>query len=484
MRASWQGEIWLRLKNGESKPLKSTINLVKDVDGKIINHVIVMSSNLESSSENGLTHVNYISLTNLPNESLFKDRLKNAIDRAQRNEAQLAVLLVDFRDFSEINDKYGYDVGDSVLQAIAKRLKYNVRESDTVGHCSGDNFAVLLEDLTEVQQAGIVAQKIITTLAEDYVVERQGIHLEASIGISISPADGVSIEELMIKAGHALKQAQQISGSTFKLQSSELDADAHIWLQTEQKLHKALRNNEFFVQYLPQISLSDKPVRVSLEALVRWQHDGQNISLPSKFLLNAEQSGFMSAIGYRVIDMAFDAFRQWLKKDYSINKLFINICQTQIDEDLYDFILDKCEKYDIPCGRIGLDFSERNFVNSTHEQKNIIKQLQDKGFYICVDDFGSGTASLSCLMNCPVDAIKVDQSLIVRSQSSDDTLSLLKGLLALAEKMDIDIIAECIETEAQFEQLKQIGCQHMQGYYFSQPLTSDNVPDYIKHNSG
>jgi diguanylate cyclase (GGDEF)-like protein/PAS domain S-box-containing protein len=479
-KGHWQGDLWHRTKAGETRPLTSTINVVKDEHGKITNHVIFMAPGASQVNEESSHKANYTGLTGLPNRSLFMDRLKYAIDRSQRSDKQLALLLVDFRNFGEINDKYGYDIGDSVLRAVAKRLKYNVRESDCVAHFCSDDFAVFLEDLSDVQQAGVVAQKIISTLAEGYQVEDREIRLEVSIGISITPTDGVTVDSIIERAGLALKQAQQESGNHFKFRSRQLDVDAHVWLQTEQKLHRALRNNELFVSYLPQYNTLDGIKVEAVEALVRWRYDDSTILLPESFLPTAEQSGFIGAIGFRVISMALSELNGWMAQGLAVKHLHLNVCHTQIDEDLLVFLVDKCEKYQVPFDMIVLDFTESKFVNVTNEHRKILENLQALGFSICIDDFGSGAASLSCMLQCSVNAIKIDPALVARSHSSPGALNLLKGILALTEKLDIVVIAEGIESEAQFTQLQQLGCCHMQGLYFGEPLMSQDVPQLFK----
>ena len=478
----WLGDIWHRTKSGETRPLKSTINVVKDEHGKVTNHVIFMTPGASDVDGESGHKANYTGLTGLPNRSLFADRLKYAIDRAQRSEKQLALLLVDFRDFSEINAEYGYDVGDSVLKAIAKRLKYNVRESDCVAHFSADDFAIFLEDLSDVKQTGIVAQKIISTLTEAYQVEDNEIRLEVSIGISITPVDGLTVDSLLERAMLALKNAQQNSGNQFRFRSAQLDSDAHVWLQTEQKLHRALRNDEIFVEYLPQYHTASEPRFEALEALVRWRHDDQTTLMPEDFLPTAEQSGFIGALGGRVIDMSLAQMGAWLKSGLDVSKLHINVCQTQIDDDLSVFLKDKCEKYHVPCDRVVLDFTESKFINITKEQKNLVEQLQSSGFEICIDDFGSGAASLSCLVQCTINAIKIDPALVARAGSSPAALKLLKGILALTERIDITVIAEGVESESQYQQLHQLGCQHMQGHYFSKALKPEDVTQLF-HNT-
>ena len=476
----WQGEIWHRLKDGETRPLKSIINVVKDEAGRISNFVVFMTPAISYRDEEASRKANYTGLTSLPNKSLFADRMQYAIDRCQRSDKQLALLLVDFRNFSDINAEHGYDVGDHVLKAIAKRLKYNVRESDCVAHFSADDFAVFLEDLSDVQQTGTVAQKIISTLAESYQVDDQEIKLEVSIGIAIAPVDGVRVEHLMDKASVALRNAQQVSGNQFKFCSSELDADAQFWLQMEQNLHKALRNDELFVIYLPQYAVGNLLQPEAVEALVRWKYDGDRPAMPEHFLPTAEQCGFIGAIGHRVITKSIATLSAWAQQQVPHVPLHINICPTQIDDEFVDFVIQTCNDYVVDAKQICFDMTENKFINLTHEQRKWLQKLHDLGFRICIDDFGSGSASLSCLLQCPVDAIKIDPGLVARAVTDTGAMSLLQGILSLATTLDIEAIAEGVETEQQYELLNRLGCRHMQGYYLSEELLPDQIPQLFK----
>jgi diguanylate cyclase (GGDEF)-like protein/PAS domain S-box-containing protein len=474
----WQGEIWHRLKNGVTRPLNASVNIVKNNNGKIINHVVSMSPRI-NQDDNDLAD-KYTGLTNLPNKSLFIDRLKNAIERSQRSDKQLAVLLIDFGEFSKVNDEHGYDTGDLILQAIAKRLKYNIRESDMAAHFSKDDFAVLLEDLADIQQTGIVAQKIISTLAESYQVDDQEVDLKVSIGISVSPNDGIEAALLLEMADTALKSAQSKEGNNFELTSSYLNESAHIWLQTEENLHKAIKNDEFVVHYLPQIKTDSVCEVEAVEALVRWKPEEKDLLLPLKFLPNAERSGFINVIGYKVIDMALSQYSKWMQSELSIERLWINIYESQIDIEFLDYLIEKCDHFKLPYNKIALDFKESQLNRSGTRQIDILRNLRDKGFYICVDDFGSGNASLACLLQCPVDAIKIDSALINNIVNSLEASDLLKGIMALTDKLNIDVIAEGVETQDQFNKLTELGCQHMQGYYFSRPVKADDIEEVIK----
>jgi len=477
----WKGEIWHRLKDGQSRPLSASINSIRNENTNVSSYVVMLTPRHTQVIEQEDT-IQFVELTELPNKSLFVNRLQNAIDRAQRNKNRLGIILIDFKDFSDINSQYGYDLGDQLLKAISKRLKYNTRDSDTISHFSSDDFAVLIEDLGNIQQIGIVAQKLLSTLSEAYQTSEHTIELHVSMGISIYPDDGDFADQLITRAQAALTTAQYFEGNHFELTSASMNYNAKMWLQTEAKLHKALRSDEFFLSYLPHINTNTNKIE-SLEALVRWQDPEQGCLLPSQFLPGAEKSGFIGAIGIHVIEMALKQYRSWLDLKLSIPRLTINISYTQLDSDLSDILIEKCDKYEIDYAKIGLEFSEKSFTSISDSQRAILKQLQNSRFHICIDDFGSANTSLSCLLHCTVTEIKIDPIFISKTYESSDAKNLLTGIVSLCKSQNIQIIAEGIEEKKDRDYLSSFGINHMQGYLFTEPLTADYVKKYINRLS-
>ena len=480
-KGHWQGEVWCRQHDGKTFPLSASIHIIKSADETIINHVLLLSPKVNVDEYSDASN-NYSALTHLPNKNLYLDRLSYAIERNNRNEKELAILMIDFRNFSQINQQFGYDVGDRILQSIAKRLKYCIRESDTIAHIESDDFVLLLEDLVDIKQAGIVAQKIISTLSEDYHVDNYEIPLEVSIGISISPADGKNAHDLMEKAQQALQQAQEKEGNTFRLTSNQLNQNAHIWLQTDEKLLTALKRNEFINVYQPILDTKSNKV-IGIETLLRWQHPDHGDLLPTDFLPNAEKSGFISAIGEKSIDTAFADFSTWKKLTSHTCRLFLNISLSQINEDLLKHLLSACQQHNIPNNEIALDFSEQSLLNCATEEIKILQKIRQHDFYLCIDNYGIG-ASLECLLQCPPSAIKIDHSFIHRSEQNSQADIVLHGLTLLAHKLDIDVIAEGIEKSSQLERLNKTYVHLMQGYYFSAALSASDMTNYINQHNG
>jgi len=473
----WKGEIWHRLKNGESRPLSCSINSIRNTNTNVSSYVVMLAPR-HSQIVDQHNSIHFIELTELPNKSLFIDRLQNAIDRAQRNKNRLGIMLIDFQNFSNINAIYGYDLGDKMLKAIAKRLKYNTRDSDTIGHFSSDDFAVLIENLNDIQQIGIVAQKLISTLSEDYQTTEHTIQIDVSMGISIYPDDSSVANELIEKAQSALSNAQAIEGNNFELTSDSMNHKAKIWLQKEAELHEALRKNEFFLAYLPHVNTQTNCVE-SLEVLVRWNHPQHGWLLPVQFLPGAEKSGFIGAIATNIIDMAFKQYRFWLNQHSEFPRLTLNLCLSQIDADLSDILTEKCDKYKIPYANISLEFSEENFLNITDVQRTILQQIQEKQFHIGIDDFGSSNASLNALLYCAFSEIKIDPILISKTHESTSAKNLLHGIVSLCQAQNIQIIAEGIETQEDKDYILKFNINHMQGYFFSKPLLAKEVTHYI-----
>jgi diguanylate cyclase (GGDEF)-like protein/PAS domain S-box-containing protein len=477
----WKGEIWHRLKDGQSRPLSASINSIRSNNSSVSSYVVMLAPRHSQviSQEN---NIHLVDLTELPNKSLFIDRLQNAIDRAQRNKNRLGIMLIDFKDFSAINSRYGFDLGDKLLKAISKRLKYNTRDSDTISHFSSDDFAVLIEDLGDIQQIGIVAQKLLSTLSEAYQTSKHTVELDVSMGISIFPDDETSSVQLLSKAQSALNNAQKIQGNHFELCSASMNQKANMWLKKESDLHKALRNDEFFLAFIPLINTQTNTL-CSMEALLRWEHPQQGCLLPGQFLPGAEKSGFIGAIASKVIEMALKQYRIWLDSDLPVPRLNLNISQSQIDTDFAQILIKKCSQHNISHDKIGLEISEKNFTNTSVIQQAIIKNLQLEKFHICIDDFGSDKSSLNCLLQCQLSEIKIDPGFIANTHKSIQANNLLTGLVSLCHSQNIQLIAEGVETQNDRDYLQSFNINQMQGYLFSYPLISDDATKYIEQFS-
>ncbi len=476
----WRGEIWHRLKTGQSRPLQATINIIQR-EGANSSYVIMLSHKTTDQYGEG-QQTNIIELTQLPNKILFMDRLSNAIERARRNQNRLGVILIDFHKFSKINTEYSYETGDRILIAISKRLKYNTRNTDTVSHFESDNFAILIEDLSDIQQMGIVLQKLMTTLSEDYQSPDGIISMNVSLGVSIYPEDGEHNHTLLEQASDALSRAQQSSESHFEMTNSSMNQLANLWLETEATMHSALRRHEFTLNFMPVIDTTENQV-VSVEALVRWNHPEFGELLPQQFLPAAEQSGFIGAIGMAVVTQALKQLRLWLDKNIDIKHMSLNISQSQLDADFFEILTEKCNELNIPHHLVSLEFSEINFIDCTEHQQYFINELYNAGFFLVVDDFGVTHKSLGCILQARVHQLKLHPSLLLNAQQDDHAQRTLQAVLALSEKLDIQLVAEGIETEDEYAYLRSLDITSMQGHYFNQPFDAPTFEQFITHYS-
>ncbi len=474
----WKGEVWHRLKNGQSRPLNATINIIISENSKSSYVVMLSLKHVEIFSLENRAH--FVELTQLPNKSLFLDRLQISIERAKRNKKRLALVFIDFRNFSSVNKQYSYDLGDKILAAISKRLKYNTRSTDTIGHLSSDDFAILFEDLTDIQQMGIVLQKLISTLSEDYQTSSETISLDVSMGVSIFPEDGTTEKELYTQAKNALAKAEQLQGNHFQFTNTNMNQLANLWLDTESNLHSALRHHEFTMKYLPVINSKNNSL-FQLEALIRWDHPEFGCLLPQQFIPAAEQSGFIGAIGTYIIDHTLSQLRIWLDHNLPIQRLSINISASQLDSDFPEILIDKCATNNLNHELIALEFSEQKFLHCTDIQRKLIARLKESGFYIILDDFGLSNRSLGCLLQSDINALKIHQNLMIDAQRDRKSKKLLTGITALCHSMGIDIIAEGVESQPECAYLQSMNIYLMQGHHFFQPLLIDEVPGILEH---
>jgi len=319
-------------------------------------------------------------------------------------------------------------------------------------------------------------------LSEAYQTSQHTIELDVSMGISICPDDGNQADQLLARAQTALQTAQHYQNSHFELTSASMNHTAKMWLQTEAKLHNALRSNEFVLSYLPQINTDNNHID-SIEALVRWNHPEQGCLLPKQFLPGAETSGFIGAIGISVFEIALKQYRIWLDQNLPIPRITLNISHSQIDTDLPDTLIQICDKYNVNYAKVGLEFSEKSFVSTTNTQRAILQQIQNSNFHICIDDFGSDNSSLSCLLHCTVTEIKIDPGFIAKTRESKEARNLLTGIVSLCKSQNIQVIAEGIESETDRDYIHEFSIHHMQGFLFSHPMNADKVSKYIKRTT-
>jgi diguanylate cyclase (GGDEF)-like protein/PAS domain S-box-containing protein len=414
-------------------------------------------------------------LTGLPNRSLFKQSLAQAVQRAERSGKFLSVLFLDLDRFKNINDSLGHETGDQVLRAVAERLAGCVRQVDVVSRFGGDEFAVLIEGLTAEDQAGAVARKIVDALAKPLVLAGRQYRPAASIGISTYPSDGRDVLSLQKNADIAMYRAKEEGRGTFKFYSEQLNTHSIQRLEFESNLNGALNNKEFALYYQPKVELASGRI-AGVEALIRWVSPQFGFVSPADFIAIAEETGLIVPMGRWVVQTACVQSRAWQKGGLPPLSIAVNISARQMaDRGLVDFIVDTMTRTGLTAESLELEITESAVMSDQDHAEKVLNQLKALGFRLTMDDFGTGYSSLAYLKRFPFDSVKIDQSFVRGIPANRDDCAIVEAIVAMARSLELKVVAEGVETQEQSEFLRGIGCDQIQGYVFSKPIPSAEI---------
>jgi diguanylate cyclase (GGDEF)-like protein len=418
--------------------------------------------------------VHHDTLTNLPNRLLLLDRLSRMILKAKRNRSYVAVLFLDLDRFKKINETLGHDIGDQLLQAVAERLQNCVRKSDTVARLGGDEFAVLLDDLHDVKFVVMIGRKILQVISKPIIIQDYELYITGSIGISLFPDDSEDVDDLLRCADTALYRAKDAGKNNYQYYTTDMNARAFEFLLLESGLRKALDNNEFVLYYQPLFNLKTSRL-IGMEALLRWQHPEKGMIAPGDFIPLAEETGLIEPIGEWVLRTACTQNKQWQDEGYSQVKVLVNMsarqfCKKNITELIGDILLETGLSPDY----LGIEITESVIMQNVKSTITKLKQMRKMGISLSLDDFGTGYSSLSYLKLFPVDNLKIDRSFVFNITSDPTDAAIAASVILLAHSMNIEVVAEGVETEEQLEVLRRQGCDHVQGFLFSQPLAAED----------
>lgn len=412
----------------------------------------------------------YDPLTALPNRILLRERLSQAIKQAHRNKRKVALLFLDLDHFKQVNDTLGHIVGDTILQKTSEHLLASVREVDTVARSGGDEFLILLPDISGRREASVVAEKIIRLLSYPFQFEGHDIFLGGSIGITLAPDDGKAETELIKNADMALYKAKDKGRSTYCFFSEKMEQKAQTRALLEWDLRKALEKEQLHVYYQPVIHLESLKT-VSLEALIRWNHPREGLLPPKHFIYLAEESQLISQIGDWVLQTACIQMKHW-QETYGINhSISVNLSTRQFK---YDGLLESLslglEQSGLSPELLTLEITESLMFSPLEEMVEKLERLKKLGIKLSIDDFGTGYSSLSYLSRLPVDLLKIDKSFIDNLTNHDEKKTMVESIVKLGQSMKLKIIAEGIENHEDLNDLRALRCDMGQGYYFSKPL--------------
>jgi diguanylate cyclase (GGDEF)-like protein len=422
----------------------------------------------------------YDSLTTLPNRSMFSKLLNHAISLARRDGTQLAVLFVDLDRFKNINDTLGHEAGDLLLQEVGKRLQGCLRESDTVARLGGDEFVILLPALGDGADVEVVAHKILAATSKSFVALGQEFRVTASVGVSTYPKDGDDEQSLMKNADIAMYQAKEEGKNNFQYYSVQMNTNSFERLALESSLRRALEHDEFRLHYQPKIDARSDRI-VGVEALLRWQHPELGMVAPTKFLPVAEETGLIVSIGKWVLKTACTQNVAWQQRGLPHLNIAVNLSRRQFsDEGLLRDITAILEETGMSPDLLELEITESTLMHDVDKAMRTLKAFRDMGVRLAIDNFGAGYSSLSNLRRFPVDTIKIDGSFIRDLSNDAENRGIAETIIATGKTLSLTIVAECVETKAQADFLRERACDEFQGFYFSKAVTAGKFVELLE----
>ena len=478
----WQGEIWNRRKNGEIFPEWLTINVIRDEDGSISQYAAIFSDITErKKTEERIKNLAYFDvLTGLPNRRLLTDRLQVAIANAHRHDHQLAIMFLDLDLFKRINDSLGHGVGDQVLIETAGRISHCIREGDTVARLGGDEFTILLPEIDHLEDAAKLAERLITQVKQPFLIDDHELYVTTSIGIAVYPDDGDSVESLIKNADTAMYRAKDLGRNSFQLYTPAMNARSFERLAMEASLRHAVTRGEFRLAYQVKVDL-DSGRMSGVEALVRWHHPEMGLVSPADFIPLAEDMGVISDIGEWVLREACRQCKHWHDLGLPPVRVAVNVSALQFRETkVPDVVARALRDTGLDPQFLELELTETVLMQRVDEVVEVLKELRAMGIRISIDDFGTGYSSLSYLKRMPIDALKVDRSFVNDIFDEDDTVTedgaeIVSTIINLAHNLRLKAIAEGVETAAQAAFLRSKGCDEVQGFLISRPVSGEDL---------
>lgn len=421
-------------------------------------------------------------LTGLPNRELLLDRIQQEIYKADRAHNTLAVLFIDLDRFKQINDSLGHAAGDKVLGVAATRLKEAVRHDDTVSRIGGDEFVAVINGAQDVQAVGEVATKIRQQMEQPFAVDQHQLYISCSIGISIYGQDGSEPEVLLSNADAAMYRAKAEGRNTVEFYTRDMTEEVLRRMMFASQLRTALEENQFVLHFQPQYDLRTGRI-AGVEALIRWQHPELGLLSPENFVPLAEETGLIVPIGEWVLRNACQTLRSWMDEGFDLDRMAVNINLSSRQlrhERLNDQVFSILKEYGIPAQQIELEITEGTLMQDPESAAKVLQRFMDEGIEISIDDFGTGYSSLSYLKRLPINKLKIDRSFVSDIPHSQNDMEIARAVIALARSLNLTVVGEGVETEAQAEFLRVEGCDVAQGYLYSKPVPADQMLQHFR----
>jgi len=420
-------------------------------------------------------------LTGLPNRNLLQDRLAQAIKKASRDEGVLGVIFVDIDKFKMINDTLGHDAGDVLLKTIASRMQSSVRETDTVARLSGDEFIILLDGCKDISDIFIAIKKLVSSFQTPLTLANESFKVTMSMGVSVYPNDGQSAAQLLKNADVAMYKAKMEGRNRYKFFDQAMNQETNEHLEVEKSLYLALQRDEFELYFQPQINLQSEKI-VGIEALIRWNHPTKGLTTPAYFIHIAEESELIIDIGLWVMRSAMKQIKQWQELGLNPGKMAINFAGKQLDSPkLIASVMATLKETGCRAGWIEMEIVERFIMKDTTKSIALLKRLRELGLDISIDDFGTGHSSLAYLKKLPITKLKIDQSFVQNVEESKEDRAIARTIIELGRGLGLTVLAEGVETKEQKEFIYSNGCELMQGYFFSKPVSAQEMELLLKN---
>ena len=417
----------------------------------------------------------YDSLTGIPNRQYLRDQLDRATARADRAQQNLALLLLDLDRFKMVNDTLGHEQGDELLRAVVQRLRGSIREGDLLARLGGDEFAVLLENVEGPLELEAIAGGIVGRFQEPFHLSGRHVAVTASVGITLYPVDSADPVALLNNADIAMYQAKEQGRNTFKFFTPSMHEQILSYHKLQTDLKAALAEQQFELVYQPQFGLTDHRAH-AVEALLRWNHPTRGLVRPDEFISVAEESGYIIPMGLWVIAQVCEQLKRWESMGVPVPRVAVNVAAVHFRQPgFHDEVRHVLDRYGINPDLIELELTERSLMEDTEITRDCLYALKDIGVRLAIDDFGTGYSCLSYLRRFPLDVLKIDRSFVSDLDTSEDAQAICGAILSIAHRLSLDAVAEGIESEQQLAFLTKQGCQFGQGFYFSRPVTPQEI---------
>lgn len=474
-RGFWQGEVWHQRKDGTIFPSMASTSALRDEAGNITHYSGIFTdiSHHKHVQERLEYLMRFDTLTGLPNRASFEELIEKSVARSSKGDSCAAVFFLDIDHFKTINETLGHAAGDQLLRDVTNRLREPLTPSDDLARLGGDEFGIITRELADPRDAAALSKQLLDQFQQPFHIEGRDIYVSASIGITILPDDGVDARNLMKNADSALFRAKEQGRNHYEFFSREMNVKAFQNLVMVNSLREGLEREQFELHYQPRVSASDGRI-VGAEALLRWNHPDLGLTMPNQFIGLAEQTGLIGTLGDWVMRSALATLIDWRARGLPEVQVSINLSPREFAApELASTLSERLAAHDLDSVLVELEITEGMLMSDPRSVEDTLRQLRKNGVSVVIDDFGTGYSSLSYLKHFPISGLKIDQSFIRGIPDDPDDTAITRAIIAIARSLNLRLIAEGVETEKQAEFLKQHGCDELQGFLFSPPVTED-----------